>query len=146
MGHFSYIRHDNGNHIVMPSVVIKPCYNNSMKRALPFLTSAIAIAAIMTTLSYFISDASQAKSTLTSGLIAAIVIAAIPIYDIDTWKLPKKTVLHFLLMTATVLPLLFYAEWFSIMTSIIVFILFGCVAWVIGYLANRLSIEKDRQV
>lgn len=61
-----------------------------MKKAVPFVASGIITGIAMVTLSFFIDDSTQANGTLYAGLIAAITIAAIPIYDIDTWSLTKR--------------------------------------------------------
>lgn len=50
-----------------------------MKKALPFFISSAITGVVMVTISFFIGDESQAKSTFVSGLITAITIAAIPI-------------------------------------------------------------------
>ncbi len=108
-----------------------------MKKAVPFLISSVITATIMTSLSLFINDPFQAKGTLVSGLIAAIVIATIPIYDIDKWPLKKRSLVHFLVMLITVLPLLFYSGWFSPLITVGVFLLFGLVGWTIGFIINK---------
>ena len=113
-----------------------------MKKTLPFFISGIITGAIMVTISFFIEDDAQAKSTLINGLIAAIVIVAIPIYDVNRWSLAKRSIIHFLLMLVTVLPLLIYSEWFSPIIAVGVFLVFGAAGWAIGFGVNRLQTHK----
>lgn len=108
-----------------------------MKKTLPFFISAAITAVIMVTLSFFITDDFQAKSTLISGLIATVVIVAIPIYDINRWSLATRSLVHFLVMLATVLPLLFYSGWFSPLVAIGVFLLCGVIGWTIGFVVSK---------
>lgn len=110
-----------------------------MKKALPFLLSGIITAALMATISFFITDTLQSRSTLVSGLIFGIVLIAIPIYDINRWSLMKRSIIHFFLMLATVLPLLLYSRWFSPLVSVGVFVLFGIVGWTTGYAVSKLK-------
>lgn len=91
----------------------------------------------MVTIAFFIDDAVQSRGTTVSGLIVAITIAAIPIYNIDQWSLFKRSLVHFLVMALTVLPLLLYSEWFAPLVAIAVFIAFGVVGWTIGYVIHR---------
>lgn len=113
-----------------------------MKHARPFLISAVITALAMVVLSFFIDDDMQAKGTLVTGLIAAITIAAIPIYDIDRWSLARRSIVHFLVMLVTVFPLLLISEWFSVPASILVFLLFGVAGWTTGYVVNRMQDSK----
>jgi chromate transport protein ChrA len=113
-----------------------------MKQARPFLISAAITALVMVVLSFFIDDDMQAKGALVTGLIVAITIAAIPIYDIDRWSLAKRSVVHFLAMLVTVFPLLLISEWFSVPVSILVFLLFGVAGWTIGYIVNRVQEKR----
>ena len=114
----------------------------TMKKSQPFLISGLATGLIMATLSLFIEDDYQARGTLVSGLIAAITIIAIPIYDVNRWSLAKRSIIHFLLMLVTVLPLLIYSEWFSPIIAVGVFFLFGAAGWAIGFGVNRLQTHK----
>lgn len=115
-----------------------------MKKAVPFVASGIITGIAMVTLSFFIDDSTQANGTLYAGLIAAITIAAIPIYDIDTWSLTKRSAAHFVLMVCTVFPLLLMSGWFSAPVAVVVFLLFGAVGWTIGYTVNRVQEAKAR--
>ncbi|WP_396276721.1 DUF3021 family protein [Glutamicibacter creatinolyticus] len=96
-----------------------------MKHATPFLVSGAVTGVIMVTLAFFIEDAAQSKGTLFAGLIAAATIAAMPIYDIISWPLAKRSLVHFLAMLVTVLPLLLFSAWFSVPLAFGVFLLFG---------------------
>lgn len=97
----------------------------------------------MGAISFFIQDPGQSQSTLIAGLIAAVTIAAIPIYDINSWSLAKRSLVHVLVMLVTVLPLLFLSGWFTAPVAIGVFVLFGIVGWAIGYIIFRIQ-EKKR--
>lgn len=96
----------------------------------------------MVALSFFIPDSTQARGTLCTGLIAAVVIAAIPIYDIDSWSLGKRSLVHFLVMAVTVFPLLLLSAWFSLPIAVVVFLIVGIVGWTVGYLINRIQQKK----
>lgn len=108
-----------------------------MKRARSFLLSGAVTALIMTSLSFFIVDPVQAKGTLVSGLIAAITIAAIPIYNIHHWSLLKRSALHFIAMTLTTLPILLWSGWFNSVVTVCIFLLFGLAGWLIGYATSK---------
>lgn len=114
-----------------------------MNKARPFFISSVIIGAVMVAISFFIPDEQQAKGTLFAGLIAAVTIAAIPIYDIDQWPLRKRSLVHFLLMLVTVFPLLIFSGWYSLPVSIGVFVLFGVVGWTIGYTVHRIQEKKS---
>lgn len=110
-----------------------------MRRARPFLISAAITGVVMVAISFFIDDAVQAKSTLISGLIAAVTIATIPIYDINSWSLAKRSIVHFIVMLAVVFPLLLWSEWFSFPVAVGVFLAFGVVGWTAGYIVHRVQ-------
>lgn len=113
-----------------------------MKQAQPFLISGSITALIMVTISFFIEDTLQARGTLVCGLIAAITIIAIPIYDINHWSLLKRSITHFLLMLFTVLPLLIYSGWFTPIVAVSVFLLFGLIGWTIGFVLYKVQRRK----
>ena len=117
-----------------------------MKHARPFIISGVITAVAMTTISFFIEDPTQSKGTLISGLIAAITIVTIPIYDINKWSLSKRSFVHFLIMVATVLPLIVWSGWFSPIMSVFVFLLFGLVGWTIGYVVNKRQYKNSNHV
>jgi len=98
----------------------------------------------MVGISFFIEDPAQSRGTLIAGLIAAVTIAAIPIYNIDSWSLVKRSLVHFLVMLVTVFPLLLLSGWFSVPIAICVFLLFGVVGWTIGYVVHRVQEKKLR--
>ena len=123
-------------------VVVFSWYTKPMKQARPFFISAAITAAIMITLSLFIEDATQAKSTWVAGLIVAITIAAIPIYDINKWSLIKRSVVHFLVMAASVFPLILISGWYGVPISIAVFLLFGVAGWTVGYIVHRMQTKR----
>ncbi|MGY5765822.1 DUF3021 family protein [Brachybacterium sp. DNPG3] len=114
-----------------------------MRRARPFIISGAITGAVMVSLSFFIEDAAQARSTWVAGLIAAAVIMAIPLYDIDAWSLAKRSLVHFLAMLVIVLPLLLVSGWFTPPVAIGVFLLFGLVGWTIGYAIHRFQEKRQ---
>ena len=114
-----------------------------MRQTRPFAISGVITGTVMVAISFFIEDAAQSKSTLVAGLIAAVTIAAIPIYDINSWSLTKRSLVHFLAMLATVFPLLLFSEWFTLPVAISVFLLFGIVGWTIGYVVYRVQEKKQ---
>ncbi|GAA1648570.1 DUF3021 family protein [Microbacterium flavum] len=108
-----------------------------VKKTRPFLISGAVTAVVMVTISLFIPDRAQSISTLCVGLIAGVTIAAIPIYDIPSWSLLQRSLLHFGVIAVTVLPLVLVSGWFSAPVSVLVFLLFGVVGWTVGYLLHR---------
>ena len=113
-----------------------------MRRARPIVISGVITGVVMATISFFIEDPTQSRGTLVAGLVAAVTIVAIPIYDIDRWPLARRTLVHFLVMLVTVFPLLLWSGWFSVSVSIGVFLLFGLVGWTAGYLVHRTQRRK----
>ena len=88
---------------------------------------------------YYQGQYKDAKSTFFSGLIAFIVGAATVIYNIDQWSLTKQSIVHFLIMLATIYPILLFSGWFSVSTFVDalkvfgVFVLTGLVLWSIMF-------------
>ncbi|KTR83716.1 hypothetical protein NS220_18920 [Microbacterium testaceum] len=54
------------------------------------------------------------RATLAVGVIAGAVSGASVVYQIATWSLRKQTLVHFALMTVTVLPALLLSGWFAL--------------------------------
>ena len=111
-----------------------------------FFISVAITGIVMVAISFFIEDHTKAKGTLCAGLIAGITIAAIPIYDINSWPLGKRSLAHFLVMLVTVLPLVLWSGWFTVTTAVGVFSLVGVVGWTIGYLVNRAQEKKQARL
>lgn len=61
---------------------------------------------------WFTNKPEDARSTFLVGLIIAAVGMASIIYDFDNWSLGKRIGIHFLVMCATVLPVLVFSGWF----------------------------------
>lgn len=116
-----------------------------MRQARPFLIAGSVTGAIMVAISFAIEDDLQARSTVVTGLIVAVTIAAIPIYSIESWSLTKRSFVHFLVMVATVFPLLLISGWFTLPITIGVFLLFGVAGWTIGYVVSRVQEGKRRE-
>lgn len=99
--------------------------------------------AIMTGISLIMNhqgmDSFQVRSTFVVGLIVAAVAAASVIYDMDHWSLKKRSLIHFLAMTTTVLPCLLLSGWFQLnalsdyLVVLGIFLLAGAVLWGVGY-------------
>lgn len=87
-------------------------------------------------------DPFQIKSTFIVGLIITAVVAANVVYDIDTWSLTKRTVIHFILMLVTVFPCLLASGWFPLnnftdyLKVIGIFLLVGLILWTFGYIIS----------
>ena len=73
---------------------------------------------IMTTISIIMKyqgiDPFQVRGTFIVGIIIASVAAASVIYEIENWSLFKQSVIHFLIMLVTVLPLLYISGWYKL--------------------------------
>ncbi|MDF2991210.1 MAG: hypothetical protein K0S37_1724 [Microbacterium sp.] len=54
------------------------------------------------------------RATLAVGVIAAAVSGASIVYQISGWSLRKQTLVHFAIMTVTVLPALLLSGWFPL--------------------------------
>ncbi|MGT2811114.1 DUF3021 family protein [Streptococcus minor] len=90
----------------------------------------------------FNDQPSQAWQTLCAGFIAAGVAGTWNIYDINSWSLRKRTLVHSFYMALVIFPTLFISGWFSfslanIALAVGIFILTGCIAWTIGYIFFR---------
>ena len=59
-------------------------------------------------------DPFQVRGTFIVGIIIASVAAASVIYEIENWSLFKQSVIHFLIMLVTVLPLLYISGWYKL--------------------------------
>ncbi|MDO5079574.1 MAG: DUF3021 family protein [Streptococcus minor] len=90
----------------------------------------------------FNDQPSQAWQTLCAGFIAAGVAGTWNIYDINSWSLRKRTLVHSFYMALVIFPTLFISGWFSfslanIALAVGIFILTGGIAWTIGYIFFR---------
>ncbi len=90
----------------------------------------------------FNDQPSQAWQTLCAGFIAAGVAGTWNIYDINSWSLRKRTLVHSFFMALVIFPTLFISGWFSfslanIALAVGIFILTGGIAWTIGYIFFR---------
>ena len=93
-------------------------------------------------------DPFQVRGTFIVGIIIASVAAASVIYEIENWSLFKQSVIHFLIMLVTVLPLLYISGWYklnSILDYVKVFGIFlfvGIVLWTISYFIFGKTLTK----
>lgn len=93
-------------------------------------------------------DPFQVRGTFIVGIIIASVAAASVIYEIENWSLFKQSVIHFLIMLVTVLPLLYISGWYklnSVLDYVKVFEIFlfvGIVLWTISYFIFGKTLTK----
>ena len=93
-------------------------------------------------------DPFQVRGTFIVGIIIASVAAASVIYEIENWSLFKQSVIHFLIMLVTVLPLLYISGWYklnSVLDYVKVFGIFlfvGIVLWTISYFIFEKTLTK----
>ncbi|HFU0927625.1 TPA: DUF3021 family protein [Streptococcus agalactiae] len=93
-------------------------------------------------------DPFQVRGTFIVGIIIASVAAASVIYEIENWSLFKQSVIHFLIMLVTVLPLLYISGWYklnSVLDYVKVFGIFlfvGIVLWTISYFIFGKTLTK----
>lgn len=119
-----------------------------MKRPFRFLLSGGLTAVIMIAISFAIDDPAQAHSTRVVGVIAGVVIAAVPLYDIDSWPLWKRTAIHVIVMVVTVIPCLIFSGWFDLSTAggvlalLGTFVGFGVLGWVIGFVVTAVLARR----
>ncbi|WP_454131075.1 DUF3021 family protein [Microbacterium lacticum] len=120
-----------------------------MKRPFRFLLSGGLTAVIMIAISFAIDDPAQAHSTRVVGVIAGVVIAAVPLYDIDSWPLWKRTAVHVIVMVVTVIPCLIFSGWFDLSTAggvlalLGTFVGFGVLGWVIGFVVTAVLARRS---
>ena len=85
-------------------------------------------------------DDYSVKSTFITGLIITAVAATSVIYDVKSWSLIKQSVVHFLIMLATIYPCLVFSGWFptkSILDLVKIFgffLIVGIILWTISYI------------
>ena len=93
-------------------------------------------------------DPFQVRGTFIVGIIIASVAAASVIYEIENWSFFKQSVIHFLIMLVTVLPLLYISGWYklnSVLDYVKVFGIFlfvGIVLWTISYFIFGKTLTK----
>ncbi|MGT2948009.1 DUF3021 family protein [Streptococcus devriesei] len=92
---------------------------------------------------YFKQNPDFTWQTFCGGIISTAIAGAWNIYDINSWSLRKRSLIHFLLMAIIVLPTVLVSGWFpirgmgDILILLAVFACFGLVFWTIGYFAFR---------
>lgn len=120
-----------------------------MKRPFRFLLSGGLTAVIMIAISFAIDDPAQANSTRVVGVITGVVIAAVPLYDIDSWPLWKRTATHVIAMVVTVIPCLIFSGWFDLSTAggvlalLGTFVGFGVLGWGIGFVVTAVLARRS---
>lgn len=90
----------------------------------------------------FNGQPSQAWQTFCVGFIVAGIAGTWNIYDINSWPLRKRTLVHTFFMALVVFPTLFISGWFpfnpaNLALAAGIFILSGAIAWTIGYVFFR---------
>ena len=94
---------------------------------------------------------SDGRSTIAVGVIVAAVAGAWKVYDIESWSLRMQSLVHFAIMTVTVLPALLLSGWFPIDTPLGVlavigsFLLVGAVIWTVMFVIFTKIVPARRQ-
>lgn len=94
---------------------------------------------------------SDARSMLYAAVLVALVGGFTVLYDIESWSLLKQSVVHFLFMALTQLPILFLAGWFPIkgprdvLSVLGVFLAIGVVLWSVGYLISGKLLNRPKK-
>lgn len=89
----------------------------------------------------------EVKSTFIVGLIINCIAGASVIYEIATWSLLRQLLVHFGVMTCTVLPLLFLSCCFQAnnledyLKVLSLFALCGVLFWGVGYVVRKLFFQ-----
>ena len=92
---------------------------------------------------YFNHNPKLAWEIFCAGIISAAIGGAWNIYDINSWSLRKRSLVHFTVMVIFVLPTVLVSGWFPIrsfsdvLLVFAVFAAFGLAFWTIGYFAFR---------
>lgn len=113
-----------------------------------YFISAIITLIAMALISLNVADKQQASGTFFVGMVAFFVIAAMSIYDINSWSLRKRTIVHFVVMLVTVLPTLYLSGWYDVSSwqGIGLMLLsyggFGLVAWTIGFTTYKVATRR----
>lgn len=115
-----------------------------MRSGIPFVIMML-IALVL-----YLTDGTKNEymGTFYSGLIITIVAGATVIYEMDQYSLLKKSIIHFIIMLLTVYPILIISGWYSTNNFIdyliifIVFMGFGVVGWITGFLINFIISKK----
>lgn len=116
----------------------------------PYVISACITLVIMTLISFGIPDATQAHGTRIAGCIGFFVILAMMIYNIDSWSLRKRTIVHTLTLLITVLPCLAISGWFDITNwqgiglMLLTYAGFGIIGWTVGFVVNTVKVGTKK--
>lgn len=104
----------------------------------------LVIMSFISVILFFQGKANQAKSTFLVALILFVVGIATVIYDIDSFSLLKRSVIHFIIMLVTVYPILLISGWFPLKTFkdalfiFLYFIVVGAVVYTIMLLLAKI--------
>lgn len=106
-----------------------------LRTSIPFI-----IMECMALILFFIGKSKvEYMGTAFTGLIVSIVLGSSLIYNIDTWSLIKKTIVHFCVMVVTIFPILLISGWFTInsvfdyLKIFLYFIFIGIILWTLGF-------------
>ncbi len=111
----------------------------TFKKYRPYLIIAAIIFLAMLSGLFADQDPQATRDTVAGCLIGIVIVLAIPIYSVDKWSLLHQSIIHFLLMAVTILPIVIFSGRFEINTTsdflkiIGMFLLSGVAAWSIGY-------------
>lgn len=77
----------------------------------------------------------DSKDLFFGGFILLVLGGATVIYNIDHWSLMKQSMVHFIIMLATVFPILLLSGWYPVSSFVdglqvfVIFALVGIVIW-----------------
>lgn len=119
-----------------------------MKKLLLRAGIPLIIFGLMAYFQFVESQIDSAWGTMVTGVILSIGGGASLVYEKDEWSLKKQTVIHFLIMSLTVYPILLVSGWFELQSFadyLVVLILFlgiGLVSWIFFYFVSYLLEKK----
>lgn len=85
-----------------------------------------------------------------SGILGSVVAASSLIWEIEHWNIMKQTLVHFILVSVTMLPVAYLAKWVA-GTLLSLLSYFGAFAglyfliWLVMYLVLRSKIQKANE-
>lgn len=126
----------------------QPANKNLVKAALLRGGIPFVIMSLMALLIFLGGMPSDARSMVFAAVLVASVGGFTVLYEIESWSLLKQSVVHFVAMALTQLPVLFLAGWFPIkgpwdvLFILGVFLAIGVVLWSVGYLISKKRTDR----
>ncbi len=85
-----------------------------------------------------------------TGVLGAVIAAGSLIWEIEHWNIMKQTIVHFILVSVTILPVAYLAKWvagtpLSLLSYFGVFAALYFVIWLCMYFVLRNKIKKANQ-